>query len=51
MHCAKPYRKFSEKIRKFGREQVKSVYMSKDFLIYEELSEYLFIYEEGFPYI
>ncbi len=26
-------------------------YMRKDFLIYEELREYLLIYEEGFPYI
>ncbi len=34
-------------IRKFGREKV-ITYMRKGFLIYEELREYLGIYEEAF---
>jgi hypothetical protein len=37
----------NKEIRKGAGEKS---YMRKEFLIYEELREYLFIYEEGFPY-
>ncbi len=43
--------KFSSYIRKFRRERLQRSYMRKGFLIYEEMSKYLVIFEEAISHI